>query len=386
MNLRDDADQARFRAGLRAWLRQHGPGRPVHEPPEPAAPPGREWGKLLHAAGYTGLTWPRTYGGQGLSPIYQGIFAEESALAGVPEHHNVIGLNMVGPTLITYGTAAQQERHLAPVLAGEQVFCQGFSEPEAGSDLAAIRTVAVADGDGWVVTGEKIWSSYAPLADYCLLLARTEPGSARHHGLGCFILDLRTPGVAVRPLRMITGDAVFGQIVLEDARLPADAVVGTPGDGWRVAMATLAHERGTFGITLTARLAVQFERLLACVRLLGAAGDPHVRRTVARLHVDLEALRWTGYRALSGLARTGTPGPESTVLKLHWSSTHQRLVAHAEELVGRHAGRGDETVDRWARYWMHERLRCRGNSIEGGTSEILRGIVAERVAGLPRSR
>jgi alkylation response protein AidB-like acyl-CoA dehydrogenase len=392
MDLRDTAEQAAFRTGLRDWLRRHRPpAGPRSAPPSapPAAPPAarwaedpRHWGKLLHEAGYAGLTWPTESGGAGLPASYQGIFAEECALAGAPDHHNVIGLNMVGPTLIRYGTASQRERHLGRILSGEHLFCQGFSEPDAGSDLAAVRTRATTVDGGFVVTGEKLWSSYAQLADYCLLLARTDPQAARHAGLTCFLLDMRAPGVTVRPLRMITGDADFGQIILDEVRLPAETVVGEVGAGWQVALTTLAHERGTFGITLTARLAVQFERLLATVRAVGAQHDPVVRQTVAQLYVDLEALRQTGYRALATVERTGAPGPESSVLKLHWSHTHQRLVAFAASL----ADGASLAASAWAAYWQRERLRSRGNTIEGGTSEILRGIIAERVAGLPRSR
>jgi alkylation response protein AidB-like acyl-CoA dehydrogenase len=369
MELRDSPEQASFRAGLRDWLRSHAPAG-TGDP--------RYWGKLLHEAGYAGLTWPAAYGGAGLPATYQGIFAEECALAGAPDHHNVIGLNMVGPTLIRYGTPDQQARHLRRILSGEHLFCQGFSEPDAGSDLAAVRTNATTVDGGFVVSGEKVWSSYAHLADYCLLLARTEPASARHQGLTCFLLDMRASGVTFRPLRMITGDADFGQIVLDGVWLAADSVVGDAGAGWQVALTTLAHERGTFGITLTARLAVQFERLLATVRAVHAEADPVVRQTVAELYVELEALRQTGYRALATLQRTGAPGPASSVLKLHWSHTHQRLTAFAAELASSHPD--------WGAYWHRERLRSRGNTIEGGTSEILRGIIAERVAGLPRSR
>ncbi|WP_422768914.1 acyl-CoA dehydrogenase family protein [Plantactinospora sp. WMMC1484] len=366
MDLRDSPEQARFRADLRAWLAATDPDVEA-----------REWGTRLHEAGYAGLTWPVAHGGRGLTPAHQGIFAEECALAGVPDHPNVIGLNMVGPTLIRFGSAEQQ-RQLSRILSGERLFCQGFSEPAAGSDLAAIETRAVASAGGYRVTGEKLWSSYAPQAHYCLLLARTDPTAERHSGLTCFLLDVQTPGVTVRPLKMITGETGFGQILLDNVWLSDADVVGEPGAGWKVALTTLAHERGTFGITLTARLAVQFGRLVETVRDVGRADDPRVRQTLGRLAIDLEGLRQTGYRALSTLEKRGVPGPESTVLKLRWSQVHQRLCAYAAELARRHPS--------WSAYWQRQRLRSRGNSIEGGTSEILRGIIAEHVAGLPRSR
>ncbi|SCG46996.1 Acyl-CoA dehydrogenase [Micromonospora echinaurantiaca] len=384
VDLNDSTEQAAFRAGLRAWLRERLPEpAPDGAPGDPAAL--RDWTKQVHAAGYAGLTWPVAYGGRGLSPVHQGIFAEECALAGAPEQLNVIGLNMVGPTLIRYGTPAQQERHLAAILAGDDVFCQGFSEPEAGSDLAAVRTAARRVPGGFVVDGEKLWSSYAPLADHCLLLARTGPDGPRHRGLTCFLLDMRATGVTVRPLRQINGAAEFGQILLAGVRVGDDCVVGEVDAGWAVAMTTLAHERGTFGITLNARLSVQFDRLLATVRATGHADDPLVRDEVAQLHVEVQALRWTGYRALTGLQRTGEPGPESAVLKLHWSHVHQRVCDLAVRLLGERAAL-DGADAYWAGYWQGQLLRSRGNTIEGGTSEILRGLIAERVAGLPRWR
>ncbi|MDM4718657.1 acyl-CoA dehydrogenase family protein [Micromonospora sp. WMMA1363] len=380
MDLRDTEEQAAFRTGLRAWLAVQVPRFAVDASGTPHG-----WTKALHTAGYTGLTWPARYGGRGLSPTYQGIYAEESALAGAPDHINVIGLGMVGPTIVEHGTPEQQNRFLEPILSGEMVFCQGFSEPDAGSDLAAVRTRAVATAGGWRVTGEKVWSSYAHQADWCLLLVRTQPGSDRHRGLTCLLVDMRSPGVQVLPLRQNTGDSDFNQIVLTDAFVPADCVLGPVGEGWRIAMTTLAHERGTFGITLTARLSVEFGRLVRTVRELGLTADPAVRAEIADLHVHLQGLRWTGYRAMTALNRTGRPGPESSILKLHWSVTNQRLAAFALRLLGP-AGMLDGPDSHAAGHWQHLRLRSRANSIEGGTSEILRGIIAERVLGLPRTR
>jgi alkylation response protein AidB-like acyl-CoA dehydrogenase len=386
MRLRDDDDQCVFRSGLRAWLRAH---VPAQRPGDPRHDPGSEelraWSKSLCAAGYAGLTWPVAHGGRGLSPVYQAIYAEESTLAGAPDHVNVIGLNMVGPTIIAAGTDEQRARYLSRILTGETIFCQGFSEPDAGSDLAAVRTQARPIGDGYVLDGEKVWSSYAHLADACLLLARTDPAAPRHRGLTCFLLDMDTPGVAVRPLRQLSGDADFNQIVLTGVEAPADRVLGEVGDGWRVALTTLAHERGTFGITLTARLAVGLDRLVATARATGADRDPLVRHAIAELHVELQALRYTGYRALSMMEHTGVPGPESSVLKLRWAHANQRLAALGRRLLG--PGAALDGSDAYQNgYWQHTALRSRANSIEGGTSEILRGIVAERVLGLPRSR
>jgi alkylation response protein AidB-like acyl-CoA dehydrogenase len=380
MRLGDSDVQAGFRAELRGWLHAHVPPAPVGAPRDWTDEDLRAFSKARYEAGYAGLTWPVEYGGRGLPPACQAIYAEESALAGAPDHINVIGLNMVGPTIIRYGTPEQRATFLPRILSGEAVFCQGFSEPDAGSDLASVRTRARPEAGGYRIDGEKVWSSYAHLADHCLLLARTDPGGAKHQGLTCFLLDMRTPGVDVRPLREMSGDSDFNQIVLTGAMTAADTVLGPVGEGWRVAMTTLAHERGTFGITLTARLAVELDRLLQTVVTLGAQHDPLVRKEIAELYVELQGLRFTGYRALAALARTGEPGPESSILKLRWSLANQRLTALATRILGHAADRF------WGGYWQRQRLRGRTSTIEGGTSEILRGIVAERVLGLPRSR
>jgi alkylation response protein AidB-like acyl-CoA dehydrogenase len=386
MRLGDNTDQAEFRAQLRAWLASQVPPSGTGAPRRWDAEELRSWSKGLCAAGYAGLTWPREHGGRGLSPAYQAIYAEESALAEAPDHVNVIGLNMVGPTIVRYGTHEQQSTHLPRILSGETIFCQGFSEPDAGSDLASVRTRARLRPDGsYQLDGEKVWSSYAHLADQCLLLARTDPQAPKHKGLTCFLLDMRAPGVEVRPLRQMSGDTDFNQIMLTEVVTPAATVLGQVGDGWRVALTTLAHERGTFGITLTARLAVQLDRLVQTAIAVGADQDPLVRREIAELHVQLQGLRYTGYRALAALERTGEPGPESSVLKLRWSQANQRLTTVAMSLLGGRAAVDGDTGF-WGGYWQQRRLRSRANSIEGGTSEILRGIVAERVLGLPRSR
>jgi alkylation response protein AidB-like acyl-CoA dehydrogenase len=382
MRLGDSPEQAAFRAELRAWLSAHAPHREAvprrYETEELLA-----WSKALHEAGYAGLTWPVACGGRALAPAHQAVFAEESALAGSPDHINVVGLNMAGPTIIRYGTAAQ--RALLPrILSAEALFCQGFSEPEAGSDLAAVHTRAAPVSGGYVIDGVKLWSSYAHLADYCLLLARTDPGAPRHRGLTCFLLDMRSPGVRVRPLREMSGDSDFTEIVLTGVRVPGEAVLGPVDGGWEVALTTLAHERGTFAMTLVARLSAELGRLVCTARVLGAAGDPWVRREIAAVHVELQGMRFTSYRSLAALQRTGAPGPESSILKLRWSLANQRLTALAVRLLG---GRGaeDGAAAFWGGYWQRQLLRARTSTIEGGTSEILRGIVAERVLGLPRS-
>ncbi|HYT10081.1 MAG TPA: acyl-CoA dehydrogenase [Mycobacteriales bacterium] len=388
MDFRDTPDEAAFRRDLRTWLGSALPADWAERDPHVGRWDfefARTWSRRLFDAGYAGLTWPVEYGGRGLPPTYQAIFLEEIAKADAPDHVGVIGLGMAGPTIMAHGTPEQKRDHLRGILSGDTIFCQGFSEPGSGSDLASLRTRAERDGDEFVVTGQKVWSSYAHVADWCILLARSEPGSAKHRGLTYLLLDMHAPGVEVRPLRQITGDPEFNEIFLTDVRVPVSKVVGEVGGGWQVAMTTLLHERGTLGFALTARLEALFRRLLTTATKTGASTDPVVRDRIADLYVDLQALRYTNYRSLATLVKTGVPGPEGSVAKLHWSETNQRLTSLAVELLGPDAPLSGAGAF-WGGYWQYQQLRSRGNTIEAGTSEILRNIVAERVLGLARSR
>ena len=393
MDFRDTPDEARFREQVRTWLRENLP--PSWSEREAhlggwGEQEGRAWSKKMHEAGLSGLTWPKEYGGQGAPYTYQAIYLEEFARASAPPHVGVIGLGMAGPTLIAHGTEQQKHQHLPKILSGEEIWCQGFSEPGAGSDLNMITTRAVRDGDHFIINGQKVWSSFAHMADWCILLTRDDPNAGRHKGFTYFIVDMRSPGVEVRPIRQITGDAEFNEIFFTDVRVPAANVVGEVGEGWRVAMTTLLHERGSLGFVLAARLEVFLNQLIELARTPDGRGrrpadDPLVRDEIARLWIDLEGLRYTNYRALTALMRTGIPGPEGSLSKLHWSETNQRLTKLALSLLGPGAGLWG-TDAAWKGYWQYHQLRSRGNTIEAGTSEILRNIIAERVLGLPRSR
>jgi alkylation response protein AidB-like acyl-CoA dehydrogenase len=386
VDLRDTPDEAAFRAELREWLdanlpeelRGHRGGAARFE-----GPAARDWSRSLHEAGYAGLTWPREYGGGGKPYSYQAIFLEESARAGAPPHVGVIGLGMAGPTIIAHGTEAHKARHLEPILSAREIWCQGFSEPDAGSDLAGVRTSARLDDGHFVVDGQKVWSSFAHIAEWCLLVTRSDPVSVRHEGLTYLIVDMKSPGVEVRPLRQITGEAEFNEIFFSGVRVPVENVLGEVGGGWQVAMTTLLHERGTLGFALTAQLEVAVARLVELARDRGAT--PLQRDAVAREWIELQALRCTAYRSLSALMQTGVPGPEGSILKLQWSEANQRLTKLALDLLGPDAQLLDGNAP-YGGYWQHQQLRSRGNTIEAGTSEILRNIVAERVLGLPRSR
>jgi alkylation response protein AidB-like acyl-CoA dehydrogenase len=381
VDLRDKPEEAAFRAELRAWLDANLPeekrgGRGGAQRFDDSF--GREWSRKLHEAGYAGLTWPTEYGGAGAPYSFQAIFYEESARAQAPGHVGVIGLGMAGPTIMAHGTDAQKQAHLSKILSAEEIWCQGFSEPGAGSDLAAARTRAERRDDVYVVNGQKVWSSFAHIADYCILVTLSDPDAPRYQGLTYLIVDMHAPGVEVRPLRQITGEAEFNEIFFNDVEVPVTNRLGEEGQGWQVAMTTLLHERGTLGFALTASLEVGVNRLLDVARER-VNGDDGARERVAAEWIELQALRYTNYRALSALQRTGIPGPEGSAIKLRWSEQNQRMTKLGRELLGAEGILDDG-------WWHHQQLRSRGNTIEAGTSEVLRNIVAERVLGLPKGR
>jgi alkylation response protein AidB-like acyl-CoA dehydrogenase len=386
MDLRDTSQEAAFRAQVRAWIVENLPDELRGHRGGAARFEGsamREWSRRLSDAGYAGLTWPKEYGGSGAPYSHQAILFEEMARAEAPSHIGVIGLGMAGPTIMAHGTEEQKRRHLPKILSAEEIWCQGFSEPDAGSDLASLKTTAILDGDHFVVNGQKVWSSYAHIADFCILVARSDPSApSKHQGMTYVIVDMHSDGVEVRPLRQITGEAEFNEIFFTDVRVPRENVLGEIGEGWSVAMTTLLHERGTLGFALTTSLEVGFRKLLPLARERNGE-DPLVRDRIAREWIELQALKYTNYRALTTLMQTGIPGPEGSVSKLHFSESNQRLTKLALELHGPEAQLLDGET---GGYWQHQQLRSRGNTIEAGTSEILRNIIAERVLGLPRGR
>jgi alkylation response protein AidB-like acyl-CoA dehydrogenase len=388
MDFRDTPEEAAFRKELRAWIERNLPDGWSERGPRSGRTEEeiqKKWAAKLHEGGYAGLTWPKEYGGAGAPYTHQAIFLEESARAETPEHIGVIGLGMAGPTIIAHGTEEQKARYLSKILSGEEVWCQGFSEPGSGSDLASLKTRAELDGDHFIVNGQKVWSSFAHIADWCILVVRTDSEAAKHKGLTYLLVDMHSPGVEVRPLVQITGDPEFNEIFFTDVKVPVGNVVDEVGNGWMVAMTTLLHERGTLGFALTARLEVLTRKLVELAKQTGASDDPIIRDRIARQWIDLQGLKFTNYRALTTLVKTGIPGPEGSIAKLHWSESNQRLGKLALEILGTFAQLdGDDAA--WAGFWQYQQLRSRGNTIEAGTSEILRNIISERVLGLPRSR
>ncbi|HXV05970.1 MAG TPA: acyl-CoA dehydrogenase family protein [Solirubrobacterales bacterium] len=391
MDLSLSPSEREFRDEVRAWLEANHPG-PEPEGLEEVMAFRRVWQRKLHEAGWAGISWPQEYGGRGATLIEQAIFAGEMARAEAPSPANVLGLAMGGPVVIAHGTEEQKQRYLEPILSAEEIWCQGFSEPESGSDLASLKTRAVRDGDEWVVTGQKVWTTFAQFAKWCMLVARTDPDAPKHKGLTYFLMDMEQPGVQVRPLVQITGEGEFNELFMEEARIPDANVVGGVGNGWAVAITTLMNERAGLAFGAIAQIANSLKRLGELARstpLDGgtAADDPVYRQRIAQLHIEAETMRLNAYRGLTKAMQSGIPGPEGSLGKWQWADINQAIAELALDIEGAYArlGRGAEhAVANGA--WQYGFLRSRANSIEGGTTDILRNIIAERVLGLPRLR
>jgi alkylation response protein AidB-like acyl-CoA dehydrogenase len=324
--------------------------------------------------------------------IEQAIFVGEAARQEAPSPANVLGLAMGGPVVIAHGTDAQKQRYLEPILTGDEIWCQGFSEPESGSDLASLKTRAVKDGDEWVVSGQKVWTTFAQYAKWCMLVARTDPDAPKHQGLTYFLMDMEQEGVEAKPLVQITGEGEFNEVFMDEARIPDANVVGGVGNGWGVAITTLMNERAGLAFGAIAQIQnslTALARLAGEVRLNGgsAADDSYYRQRIAQLHIEAETMRLNAYRGLTKTMQSGIPGPEGSLGKWQWADINQALTELALEIEGAYAplARGSENaIDNGA--WQYGFLRSRANSIEGGTTDILKNIIAERVLGLPRLR
>ncbi|SEF57508.1 acyl-CoA dehydrogenase [Thermomonospora echinospora] len=394
----DTPEQAAFRARARAWLAANAPefaGTVRHRLHFEAARSAEQyekdeaesvraaqaWQARLHEGGWAGISWPKPFGGHGGTPAEEAVFAEEAAAHDVSTGPLLIGLAMVGPTLMRHGTPEQRAEHLPPLLRGERVWCQLYSEPEAGSDLAALRTRAVLDGDTWVVNGQKVWTSSARVADWAILLARTDPDVPKHQGITYFLVDMRTPGIEVRPLRQMNGSYHFNEVFLDDVRIPAGHVVGEVGGGWKVAHTTLASERAMIGGGGGAKAGA----LLALARAHGRDTDPLVRQRLAEVHTLDEILRILGLRMRAALNRGRPPGPEGSIMKLLVARRAHRaaelglaIEGAGGLLTGQDAPGGGD--------WQQQLLSAQGLRIGGGTDSIQRNAIAERILGLPRDR
>jgi alkylation response protein AidB-like acyl-CoA dehydrogenase len=392
MDLNLSTEELQFRDELRAWLTANVPknwDERREDSLEVRFEYLRSWQRKLYDAGWAGISWPKEYGGRGASLMQQVIFWQEMALAGAPPMANVLGL--IGPTIIAFGTESQKNRYLRKILSAEEIWCQGFSEPNAGSDLANLQTEARLDGRDYVVNGQKVWISYGWAGDWCELVVRTDPGAPKHKGLTVLLVDMNSPGVEVRPLRQMTGETEFNELFFRDVRVPVENVVGKLNQGWDVAIGTLMHERGTFGAGLQIIYRRNMDRLINLARTLQKNGrpatqDPLTRQKLAQCYAEIEIMRLNQMRAFSRINATGVPGPEGSIQKIFWSELNQRFQQIAQELLGPYGQLNAEdrhAIDKGI--WSYGYLRARGNTIEAGTSEIQRNIIGHFVLGLPRS-
>ena len=392
MDLTLSPSEQEFRDEVRAWLEANHPGPEPEGGLDEVMAFRREWQHKMHAAGWAGISWPKEYGGRGATLIEQAIFVGEASRQEAPSPANVLGLAMGGPVVIAHGTDEQKQRYLEPILTAEEIWCQGFSEPESGSDLASLKTRAVRDGEEWVVSGQKVWTTFAQYAKWCMLVARTDPDAPKHKGLTYFLMDMEQEGVQVRPLVQITGEGEFNEIFIEGARIPGANVIGGVGNGWAVAITTLMNERAGLAFGAIAQIQNSLNRLAelaSSVRVNGgsAAEDSYYRQRIAQLHIEAETMRLNAYRGLTKTMQSGVPGPEGSLGKWQWADINQGIAELSLDIEGAYAplARGAEhAVANGA--WQYSFLRSRANSIEGGTTDILKNIIAERVLGLPRLR
>jgi alkylation response protein AidB-like acyl-CoA dehydrogenase len=396
MDLNLTPQEQQFRDEFRAWLANNAPEGWEDEHGRREGSRERfdflcSWQKKMYEAGWVGIHWPKEYGGRGATLVEQTIFIEEMARHSAPPLINVLGLSLLGPTLIAYGNEAQKQRYLANILSADEIWCQGYSEPNAGSDLAALRTEAVRDGDDFIVNGQKTWTSFGHYADWCFAVVRTDPQAAKHKGLTYLLIDMHSPGVSVRPLKQMTGDAEFNEVSFRDVRVPVENVVGRVNGGWDIAIATLMFERGTLGASLQITFKRQFERLMALSKEITrqgqpASSDPVIRQKLAQIYTEIEIFRLNQMRTLTRMSKTGVPGAEGSIQKIFWSEMNQRMQQVAMEMLGPYGqltGASPYAIDHGE--WAHGYLRSRGNTIEAGTSEIQRNIIGHFVLGLPKS-
>ncbi len=377
MDLSFTAAERAFADEIRTWLATHLDLPPRFDSLDDEIAWGRVWQAKLAEDRWIGIHWPAEYGGRGASPVQVAIYNMEYARSRALQPVNRVGINLAGPTLLTHGTDAQKERWLARILDASEIWCQLFSEPEAGSDLAALRTRAVPVPGGWRLEGQKVWTSYAQYARWGIALVRTDPDVAKHRGISFVVVDMESPGIEIRPLVQITGEADFNEVFFDGAFVPEDHLVGALHDGWAVAGTTLAHERGTaFPFKEQVVHEVFLDELYALAARGGSLDDVEISDALAQSFVELRVLRLHNWRTLSRLARGIEPGPESSLVKLAWTDMTQHLSATALDVVGA----GSPLAGRWSRQWLWSKAA----SIAGGTSEVQRSIIGERILGLPR--
>jgi alkylation response protein AidB-like acyl-CoA dehydrogenase len=392
MDLTYAPEDVLFRDKCRAWLAANVPKGDLRTLDERKA-----WHRRLYEAGYVGMLWPKEYGGWGATPMQQAIVQDEMAQVSAPPAINGLGVGFIGPTIIVHGTTKQKERYLKKILTAEEIWCQLYSEPNAGSDLAGLKTRAEDAGDHWAVNGQKIWTSSGPIADWGILLARTDSKVAKHKGITCFLISMRQPGVEVRPLKQITGHSLFSEVFFTNARVEKDNIVGKLNGGWEIAQTTLGYERGGNSLGRVTRYAISYHQLVKAAKELKRNGrpliqDPAVRGKLGRMFAELEVQRYAGLRVLSALANSDGPGPASSITKLSYTEFEKRFYETSLEILGPF-GHGMtpesdfEEIDTSSGEpgtWATAYLWSRAGTIYSGSSEIQKNIIGERVLGLPK--
>ncbi len=393
MDLRYTPEDEKFRAEVRAWFEANVPRKPLQTLEE-----RRAWHRKLYEAGFVGMGWPKEYGGRDARPMEQAIVAEEMARVGAPGTINGLGISICGPTLIAHGTEWQKQRYLKNILTADEIWCQLYSEPNAGSDLASLKTSAVKENGHFVVNGQKVWTSGGMIADLGILLARTDPTVPKHQGISYFVMDMHAPGVDVRPIKQITGSQEFCEVFMTNVKIPAENLIGELGQGWRLAQTTLGFERGGNTLSRATRARGNLNRLIEVAQRVDRNGrpateDPAIRRKIGRMLAETEVLRYTGLRILSKLEKGQRPGPESSVDKLYYSEMDKRHQELMQEILGPYGqledlppelalrGENQEGLDG---SWAYNFLWARAGTIYAGSSQIQKNIIGERVLGLPR--
>jgi alkylation response protein AidB-like acyl-CoA dehydrogenase len=392
VDFRDTPEEAAFRDEVRTWLSENlvgefariGGGRGTAD--EEHWDVRMEWERKLGEAGWIGLGWPKEYGGRALPFNLQAIFGEEYTKASAPGRITFFGEGLLGPTLVAMGTEKQKQRFLPPILKATELWCQGYSEPDAGSDLANVKTKAILDGDEWVITGQKVWTTFAHHADWCFVITRTDFEAPAHQGISYILVPMDQPGVTYRPLRQMTGAGEFNEVFFDEARTPADMVVGEVNGGWKTAMTTLGFERGTAFLAMQLAFEREWHNIADVARKNGATEDPVIRDRLAKAYTGVRIMAYNGMRMLTALSKTGVVGPEASIGKLYWSNWHRNLGELAMDILGPAgqivpaAGNGEYVLDDLQRSYMFSR----SETIYAGSSEIQRNIIGERVLGLPR--
>lgn len=393
MDFNYSPEQEAYRMEVRSWLEANQPA-PLTEPEKETADDNflwarlKQWHKRLYKAGWMGLTWPKEYGGRGATFVEQVIFQQELGRLGLPFGANVLGVIMTGPALMQWGTEEQKKRYLEPIIAADEIWCEGMSEPGAGSDLANIQTRAVLEGDTFKVNGQKVWTTIAHRSDFCQLFVRTDPEVPKHKGMSCLLVDMKSPGVTVKPLKQISGDAEFNEIFLEDVRVPKENLLGPLNAGWQVLVATLMHERFGIGETLggTETLLTNLVELAKATEMNGkpAYEDPAVRQQIAQFACEVAAKKYNGFRSLTKRLKGQLPGAEASISKLVSTDLSQRMVKYTTRLLGHYALLERHSPLAPDGDWLRRILASESMTIAGGTSAVQRNMIGERILGLPK--